>query len=69
MKAQVTSDGLIVPKNMLKGVQEVDIRKEGDLIFIVPLSSNDPINQLGKSPITDEINDASEHHDNYIYQR
>lgn len=69
MKAQVTSDGLIVPKKMLKGVQEVDIRKEGDLIFIVPLSSNDPITQLGKSPIADEINDASEHHDNYIYQR
>ncbi len=69
MKAQVTSDGLIVPKKMLKGVQEVDIRKEGDLIFIVLLSSNDPITQLGKSPITDEINDASEHHDNYIYQR
>lgn len=68
MKAQVTAEGLLIPKHLLEGIHEVEIRKERRLIFIVPLDSEDPIFQLGKSPILDDVNDASEHHDKYIYQ-
>ena len=68
MKAQVTDEGLLIPKQLLEGIQEVEIRKEKNLIFIVPLVSDDAILQLGQFPIFEETNDASEHHDKYIYR-
>jgi len=38
--------GLLIPKQLLEGIQEVKIRKETNLIFIVLLVSDDAILQL-----------------------
>ncbi len=68
MKTKVTEQGVIVPKKFLKGIKEVEIRKENSVILVVPVTE-DPIFALGSQPIADEIADASERHDTYIYSR
>ena len=68
IKAKVTEQGVIVPKKFLKGIKEVEIRKDNHLIVVVPITE-DPIFALGSQPITDDITDASEKHDLYIYNR
>jgi len=67
-KVQVADDGVLIPKQLLAGVQEVEIRKEQHVIFIVPMVVEDPILQLGAYPIMGEVTDAAEHHDQYLYQ-
>ena len=66
MKAKVTKRGLIVPKEMLAGAEEVEIRKEDHRIVISPIAI-DPILNLGKHPVECGVSDASEHHDSYLY--
>ena len=66
MKAKVTKRGLIVPKKMLAGAEEVEIRKEDHRVVISPIAS-DPILNLGKYPVECGVSDASEHHDCYLY--
>ena len=68
MKTKVTEQGILVPKKFLKGIKEVEIRKENSVILVVPVT-DDPIFQLGSQPIADDIEDASENHDAYIYSR
>ena len=63
MKAQVTNDGVLIPKALLEGIDAVEIRKEGDTILVVPLA--DPILGLGSQPLDDEVSDASQKHDYY----
>ena len=67
MKGKVTERGLLIPKSFLKGVDEVEIQKRDGVIVISPVSSKDPVLDLGNEPITLEIEDASENHDRYIY--
>lgn len=69
MRTEVTDEGLFIPKQFLEGIKEVEIRKENDLILITPVLSEDPILQLGKTPITDDVTDASVNHDKYIYNQ
>lgn len=66
MKTKVTEQGVLVPKKYFKGIEEVEIRKENDLVLVVPIT-DDPILQLGKRPVSDDVEDASENHDQYIY--
>jgi len=68
MRRKVTEQGVLIPKEMLEGVDEVEIRKEENEILIVPLSGNDPILELGVDPIDDDIDDASIHHDRFLYR-
>ncbi len=68
MRAEVTEQGLLIPLQFLKGVKEVEIRKENDVILIIPLPAEDPILQLGRDPVTTDEFDASVNHDQYIYQ-
>lgn len=67
MKAKVTKRGLIIPKEMLTGAEEVEIRKEDHRIVILPIGKGDPILNLGKHPVECGVPDASEHHDRYLY--
>jgi len=67
MKTQVTEQGITIPKQLLEGVKEVEIRKEKNYILVIPLSGEDPILRFGKNPVSDNITDASENHDEYIY--
>ena len=66
MKTKVTEKGVLVPKKFFKGITEVEIRKEDNLILVVPVN-NDPILQLGSTPVEDEATDASKNHDRRIY--
>ncbi len=67
MKTKVTSQGVRIPKRLLEGVDEVEIRKENNLILVVPVTNKDPILGLGKQPIVVGVTDASENHDRYLY--
>jgi virulence-associated protein VagC len=67
MKTEVTEQGITIPKQLLEGVTEVEIRKEKNYILIIPLSGEDPMLRFGKNPVSDEITDASVNHDKYIY--
>lgn len=69
MRTEVTDQGLLIPKQFLAGIKEVEIRKENGMILIVPLPPKDPILLLGQDPIDDDVTDASVEHDRYIYQR
>ena len=67
MKAKVTDNGVVIPRELLEGVDQVEIQKEGGLIIVTPIIQRDPIMELGKNPVTCGVSDASEHHDRYIY--
>ncbi|MFN8486625.1 MAG: hypothetical protein U0350_03475 [Caldilineaceae bacterium] len=68
MITEVTEIGLVIPKSFLTGIQRVEIRRENNLILIVPIAADDPIWELGQDPVDDEISDASINHDAYLLQ-
>ncbi len=51
MKATVTNKGVVIPKNLLEGIKEVEIQREKDRIIIIPISKDNLILQLGKDII------------------
>ncbi len=67
MKVKVTEKGALIPRKLLKGVKEVDIRRQNGLIIVVPVGEKDPIFNIGKNPVKLGIKDASVNHDKYIY--
>ena len=67
MKAKVTELGVLIPKRLLEGIEEEEIRKENGFILVTPVPAHDPVFNIGKHPIEDEITDASVNHDRYIY--
>lgn len=67
MKLRVTEQGLVIPKELLEGIEEVDIQQQNGLILLVPTTRQDPILGLGISPVECNAPDASENHDGYIY--
>lgn len=66
MKVKVTEQGLLIPKQLLQGVKEVEIKEKDGILSIVPVFEEDPIFQLGIDPISDMVDDASINHDRYI---
>ena len=66
MRVKVTSQGVLIPKQWLEGVDEVEIRREQTLIVIEPVDAEDPIFGLGAEPIVADVDDASVHHDRYL---
>ena len=67
LKAKVTEQGVVIPKGFLEKVENVEIRKEEDLILIVPITRHDPILDLGKRPVACGAQNASVHHDKYVF--
>ena len=67
VRAKVTEEGVLIPKKLLPGVEEVEIRRERDVILFVPKAKDDPIFKLGSSPVTCGATDASENLDRYLY--
>ncbi len=67
MKVRVTERGVIIPKAMLAGAEEVEISSEDHRIVISPIIKSDPILNLGRQPVECGAPDASEHHDGYLY--
>ncbi len=67
MTTKVTEQGLLIPKDLLRDVEEVEIRKEHDLIIIIPVVAKDPILELGQQPVVADVTDASINHDVYLH--
>ncbi len=67
MKAKVTEQGLLIPKELLEGMEDVEICREENGIRVVPIIGDDPIFQLGREPATLGIEDAATNHDRYLY--
>ena len=67
MRTKVTDEGVVIPKDLLSGITEVDIRKQNGIIVVVPIGKNDPIYDIGKNPVKLGIADASENLDKYVY--
>lgn len=72
MKVKVTDRGVTVPKRMLHGAREVNIREEEGRVVIEPVGEDeseeaDPILGLGREPVPCNTPDAAEHHDRYLY--
>jgi hypothetical protein len=62
------ADGLLIPKKLLEGVEEVEIRQERGILVIVPITDHDPLLALGTEPLDLDLEDASVRHDDYLYQ-
>ncbi|HXH09382.1 MAG TPA: hypothetical protein VNP04_06430 [Alphaproteobacteria bacterium] len=69
MRTKVTENGVNIPKAWLEGIDEVEIQKEQNMIIVVPVQTDDPIRALGTQPIILDVEDASLHHDRYLYDR
>jgi hypothetical protein len=69
MRTKVTEHGVLIPKMLFEGIDEVEIRKERNVIIVVPVMADDPILDLGRQPITVDVDDASANHDRYLYDR
>jgi hypothetical protein len=68
VRLQVSDEGVVIPRDMLPNVKEVDVRKEGGVMVLTPLPDpDDPIWELGNDPVVCGLPDASENHDRYIY--
>ena len=67
IKTEVTEQGVLIPREFLEGIKEVEIRKENNAIVVTPTSEPDPIRELGEHPVECGVSDASEDHDRYLY--
>ncbi|MCY7276932.1 MAG: hypothetical protein LH702_25185 [Phormidesmis sp. CAN_BIN44] len=43
MKVKVTEEGLVIPKELLEGIQEFEIRKENHQLVLIPTVEPDPM--------------------------
>jgi virulence-associated protein VagC len=69
VRAKVTDQGVLIPKQWFEGIDEVEIHRERDLILIEPVTAEDSILSLGTRPIIGDVDDASLHHDRYLTQQ
>jgi hypothetical protein len=67
MVAKITSEGLLIPKELLGSAQEVQIVEEPGRLVVILGPVADPIWNLGRNPIKLGITDAAANHDKYIY--
>ena len=67
MRTKVSESGVVIPKELLQGITEVDIRKQNGVIVVVPTGKDDPIYDIGKNPVKCGVPDASENLDKYVY--
>jgi virulence-associated protein VagC len=68
MKAHVKTQGLLIPKKFLRGVQSAEIRWENSHIIVEPTKiKEDPVFGLGENPGRSGSKTVSEGHDQYLY--
>lgn len=67
MRTKVSEQGVVIPKELLEGITEVDIRKQNGLIVVTPVGKEDSLYDIGRNPVKLGIPDASENLDKYIY--
>jgi hypothetical protein len=66
MIAKVSEDGVLIPKQLLGDSKQVELRKEPGRIVVLLDPSDDPIFNLGRNPITIDVDDASTNLDKYL---
>lgn len=68
MKAMVGESGVLIPRRLLRGIKEVEIRKEGAIIVVEPAAAlPDPVFGLGDNPVRTGVGDGAEQHDAHLY--
>jgi hypothetical protein len=67
MKMKVTDQGLTIPKQMLDGAEEVEVRHEDGHLVVIPLLEEDPLFGFGSNPVKCGLTDGSVNHDRYLY--
>lgn len=67
MILKVTERGLTIPKRLLRGARQVNVRQEEDRLVIEPVVEDDPILGIGSDPVRAGTSDASTRHDSYLY--
>ncbi|HLA95033.1 MAG TPA: hypothetical protein VK612_04875 [Pyrinomonadaceae bacterium] len=67
MRTRVTENGITIPRSMLEGIDEVEIKQQGNRIVIEPVLDEDPIFRIGRNPVDGGVSDASVNLDKYIY--
>jgi hypothetical protein len=65
MRAKITAQGVLIPKDWFPDATEVEILKEEGRIVVVAV--DDPIFNLGKHPVKTGVTDASENLDDHLY--
>lgn len=69
MKLKVTDAGVVIPRDMLPDVEEVDVRMEDGVMILTPLQdAHDPLWEMGSDPVSCGLPDASENHDRFLYE-
>lgn len=48
MRTKVSENGVLIPKELLIGITEVDIRKQNGVIMVIPARRIDPIGESGE---------------------
>jgi hypothetical protein len=70
MKATVLKEGLLIPKKLLRGIKEVELKWEKGKILVEPTKmEEDTIFALGTNPGRSGLKDASLRHDEYVYTK
>ncbi len=67
MTTKVSAAGLLLTKDLLGDVDEVEIHREHNRIVITPVTAKDSILELGRQPVTTDVEDASVNHDAYLH--
>ena len=67
MVANVTKDGLVIPRRLLRGIKRVELRRGKNRITLFLANDLDPIAQLGSKPVACGARDGSTHHDRHLY--
>lgn len=67
MRAQVKEEGVMIPRQLLRGAEEVEITSDGGVVVVTPVDEPDPILGLGSEPVDCGVTDGSSAHDRHLY--
>ncbi len=67
MRAQVSAEGVVIPKRMLGTAKEVEIQNDHGVVTVKPVAEADSIFGLGSEPVKCGVEDGSIRHDQYLY--
>jgi hypothetical protein len=69
MKLKVTEAGVLIPKEFLGELEEVELIQEQGKITIAVVKSSPSIWQLGQNPVECDVTDLAVNHDAYLTDR
>jgi hypothetical protein len=68
MKLKVTAAGVLIPKELLGELEEVELTQEQGKIILATVQPSHSIWQLGANPVECDVDDLAVNHDAYLYQ-